>query len=385
MMRILRGVLFVVTLQSSGLLMGASFTSLGFLTGDSRSGAYGVSANGNTVVGYSGNASSTQAVMWKIPAGPERLGAGDGTDARSSSADGDVIVGWGRSDASYEAFRWTQDTGIVRIGDLPGGEKHSGAADVSSDGSVIVGTSTSAFATEAFRWTADGGMIGLGLLPGTVDSASFGVSADGRVVVGEADRERGPLVRAIAFRWTLESGMTSLGDLLDGNGHSTAYDVSADGSIIIGISYHPLGSRAFRWTADTGMVALPNVAEIGEVYSIGSASGISGDGQVIVGHAVQGVNVSPFPFVWDVIHGTRNLAKLLESQDVDLMNWELERPLATSHDSLTIVGVGRNPLGQEEGWIVQLNPGTFVPEPRAVTLVFVGILTLVAFARRSAS
>ena len=89
---------------------------------------------------------------------------------------------------------------------------------------------------------------GLGDLPGGgFFSQAFGMSADGLVVVGQSsvgftasDRE--------TFRWTNGEGMVGLGDLngfFDGN----AYDVSADGSVVIGRINDASGSEAFRWTS----------------------------------------------------------------------------------------------------------------------------------------
>ena len=58
-------------------------------------------------------------------------------------------------------------------------------AAVSADGSVVVVAFQSANGQEAFRWPAGGNQQGLGDLPGgDFFSAAFDVSADGRVIVG---------------------------------------------------------------------------------------------------------------------------------------------------------------------------------------------------------
>jgi probable HAF family extracellular repeat protein len=71
---------------------------------------------------------------------------------------------------------------------------------------------------------------GLGDLPdGAYESRAYGISADGRVVVGASQTVGG----ATAFRW--EGGvMTSLGDLPGGSTGSYARAVSADGSVVAG-------------------------------------------------------------------------------------------------------------------------------------------------------
>ena len=76
--------------------------------------------------------------------------------------------------------------------------------------------------------------------------------------------------------------MRDLGTM--GGTYSEAYDVSSDGSTIVGDGADTTGSmRAFEWTAATGMKSL------GSLYGLGSgsffvyANGISGDGHHVVG------------------------------------------------------------------------------------------------------
>ena len=104
------------------------------------------------------------------------------------SADGLVVVGWSDDDVITKAFRWTELGGMEDLGGLPGIFEDTEARSTSADGSVIVGYSESGHNNlpEAFRWTS-GGMVGLGFLPG-IDfrSYAYDVSSDGLVVVGRA-------------------------------------------------------------------------------------------------------------------------------------------------------------------------------------------------------
>ena len=82
-----------------------------------------------------------------------------------------------------------------------------------------------------------------------------------------------------AFRWTESAGMQGLGHL-PGDTQSQANDVSADGSIVIGLSYVSYSQpHAFRWTDGAGMVGLGTLPG----FSHSDARGISADGLVIVG------------------------------------------------------------------------------------------------------
>src|SRR5262249_49119406 len=154
------------------------------------------------------------------------------------NADGSIIVGGGSTNLGARAFRWTQQTGMIDLGDIPGGSTESTAWAISDDGNVIAGFASGPTGTQPMRWTQATGMVGLGYLPGAPGQlgTSRGTSADGSVIVGNADLE--------AFRWTSATGMVRLGSLL-GGGPSDAFDTSGDGSIIVGTHGSGLDKAAF--------------------------------------------------------------------------------------------------------------------------------------------
>jgi probable HAF family extracellular repeat protein len=124
-------------------------------------------------------------------------------------------------------------------------------------------------------------MQDLGTLPGGCCSSAWGVSADGSVVVGWAYNAAG---RSRAFRWTAARGMQDLGTL--GGDRSEALGVSADGSVVVGPAQNAGGQAcAFRWTAASGMEDL-NIT-YAHLLTDGSelleANAISPDGRYIVG------------------------------------------------------------------------------------------------------
>jgi len=241
----------------------AGMVGLGVLPGSSSyySQPTDVSADGLVVVGRSKSPSTSgyEAFRWTPSGGMQGLGdlpgGYFGSWAYGVSANGSVVVGYSRSASGMEAFCWKNGV-MSALGDLPGGDFYSVARSVSDDGSVVVGTSNSALGNEAVRWE-NGEMTILGDLPGgDVSGLAYGISADGSVVVGISNSAMG----TEAFRW--ENGvMIGLGDLPGGDFFSSAKDVSADGAIIVGMSKTAAGLEPFIWDADNGMRNLRNVME----------------------------------------------------------------------------------------------------------------------------
>jgi len=296
-------------------------------------------------------------------------GGGRASVAWGVSADGSVVVGDSDSDLNSiisEAFRWTQATGMVGLGYLPGGELFSSASGVSADGSVVVGSSYTANGNEAFRWTQATGMVELGDLAGVALLLSgFGprVSADGSVVVGTSNSDFD------AYRWTQATGTVGLGNL-EWASSGGASGVSSDGSVVVGYSTNYSSWEAFRWTQQTGMVGLgdllSSVDTTSRFFSI--ASGVSGDGSVVVGYS-QSVNGQE-AFIWNSTQGMRSLQQVLTNDyGLDLTGWFLNEANAISADGLTVVGSGTKPNGQTEAWIASLDgepvsqPGTTPTNP----------------------
>ncbi|UCC31679.1 MAG: hypothetical protein JSU86_05245 [Phycisphaerales bacterium] len=154
-----------------------------------------------------------------------------------------------------------------------------------------------------------------------------------------------------AFRW--ENGVvTGIGDLAGGTlayCSSEAYDVSADGSVIVGNSIHEPGTEAFRW--EDGILVGLDEFPGGLFFSY--AYGVSADGSVVVGSG--GTDLGVETFVWDAQHGMRNLPSVLETEfNLDLIGWQLKAATGVSANGATIVGWGDNPAGDTEGWIVRI-------------------------------
>lgn len=263
------------------------------------SAAYGVSPEGTVIVGEGRSASGREAFRWTEAGGMVGLGDLPGGAFNSAafavSSNGSVIVGEGISSLSgtrHEAFRWTSAAGMQGLGDLPGGNFVSVAYAVSGDGSIIGGYSSSSNATaassEAFRWTRETGMVPLGDFPGgNFNSVVYGISAYGNVLVGRGYSGATDLNTHEAFRWTTETGLVRLG-FIPCNDWSIAHAASADGSVIVGDPESNRGDCAFIWDSQHGMRNLHEilVADYGlnlTGWQLSGAKGISGDGTVIVG------------------------------------------------------------------------------------------------------
>ncbi len=205
------------------------------------------------------------------------------------------------------------------LGDLLGGNFSSRAFGVSVDGRVVVGESTSASGTEAFRLTSGGGMVGLGALAGGSFSQARGVSADGSVVVGISDSSQ-------AFQWK-DGVMTGLG-FLPGEFSSQAWNVSANGSVVVGSSGRGGNTVPVRW--DNGLIA--------ELGGTGIAFDVSADGAVVVGS----VN-TPFSeaFRWE--NGVMTNLGFLPGR-------LFSRALGVSADGSVVVGSSAGGLAGEEAF-----------------------------------
>jgi probable HAF family extracellular repeat protein len=274
------------------------------------------------------------------------LPGGNVSFAEGVNADGSVIVGQSNSigPLTFDAFIWTAATGMTSLGALPGANR-SEALGVSLDGSVVVGDSGFSGHLEAFRWTAATGMIGLGGLSGQpVNSYAHATNRDGTVVVGVAQMAGVDH----PFRWTTQSRMTSLG-LLPGYTSGGATDVSADGSVVVGIVGGAL-TQAFKWTLAGGMVGLGDLPG-GPLSS--TAWGVSDSGLVIVGSSRS--NLGDEAVFWTPSQGPYAIDAYLTALGVTAHNgWSLRYAHAVSADGLRIIGGGINPLGQNESWLVVL-------------------------------
>jgi len=129
--------------------------------------ASGVSSDGSVLGGQSmSGPPDVEAIRWTQAGGLEGLGVLTVLELGFSyslawgiSADGQVIVGQARTDDFEEAFYWRAETGMVSLDPLRGTTLYSNAEDASEDGSIIVGVQAGdAVRDGAMIWDAGYGM-----------------------------------------------------------------------------------------------------------------------------------------------------------------------------------------------------------------------------------
>lgn len=172
---------------------------------------------------------------------------------------------------------------------------------------------------------------GLGDLPGSsFHSSAADVSGDGSVVVGFSYSLNGQE----AFRWTSGNGMVGLGDFPAGSFISRAEATSADGSTIVGDGSSSNGSEAFTWTTGGGMGNLGSLP--GGFYSF--AHGVSSNGSAVVGYGNSSSGTEAFR--WTVGSGMVGLGDFVGGNFDSLAE-------AVSDDGSVVVGYGSTADGWE--------------------------------------
>lgn len=208
---------------------------------------------------------------------------------------------------------------------------------ISADGSTVVSVISSSGHTEAAR-QVNGLTSGLGFLdlaqPLSIATAS---SLNGDVIVGLSTNSNG---HTEAFRWA-GGTMVNLGFLSSSPMHpyepySVASGVSGDGSVVVGASTNSFGeSEAFRWEGGS-MIGLGGLSN----YVMSWASAVSEDGKIIVGRSIGPNGYEAFRWSNGSMTGLGFLS--LSSPTSSATN--------ISGDGNTIVGWSKNASGLSEAF-----------------------------------
>ncbi len=170
--------------------------------------------------------------------------------------------------------------------------------------------------------------------------------------------------------------MVGLGDLPGGVFASSARAISNDGQVVVGFSNSAVGNEAFRWTQAGGMIGLGHLPGSDQSFAYAT----SADGS-IVGGASRTVIFDGDAFIWTAADGMRNLQSVLTTEyglGPSLVGWRLAQVWDISDDGQVIVGYGRGPSGELEGFVAQ------IPEPGTIWLLIsaAGVIVIARRVRR---
>ncbi|MDR2205551.1 MAG: T9SS type A sorting domain-containing protein [Flavobacteriaceae bacterium] len=220
---------------------------LGYVLGGEESTPWGMTPDGNTIVGLGWYSDGTaHGVKWTSADGWTDLGSTiSGADSRANavSDDGNIIVGWQDDDFGFgEAVRWIN--GVQEyLTDTTGNHIEEPSA-ISADGKTVVGFNGS----YAYIWNEDTGYQDI-----THPNASpffkggaTAISADGKTVIGYYRPFGGIPSAGEGFIWTQETGRIDLNEYVESLGidtHGITFGlpsaISEDGTKIAGAGVDP--------------------------------------------------------------------------------------------------------------------------------------------------
>lgn len=233
-----------------------------------------------------------------------------------TSSDGRTVVGSRREEftfAPYFATRWDEDTGATDLETLGAGDPFDQSLNfafgISADGSRIVGEAAPGFSGEqAVYWDADGSLTSLASDLTGASSRAVDVSADGSVLIGLDSPATVGGEALGGFIWDAQQRARSLASLAGYSGTVVPRGLSDDGQVVIGLveDVSPGPNEAFRWTEAGGLQRLGFLGdgEWSEAY------GISADGLTVVGAAEAGFPISGEAFKWTEATGMVGLGQV---------------------------------------------------------------------------
>ncbi|HYD01516.1 MAG TPA: GC-type dockerin domain-anchored protein [Phycisphaerales bacterium] len=318
-----------------------------------------MSADGLTVVGSAywhnaGGPGGTDFEVWKWTAaeGLSHLGyremGGDVDNPVHISAHGEQVVFNGIIDGTSHAIRLPLNPAGNPVAlPQPGGSgRNARPYEMSADGRVIVGEAEYPAAGgntlhRATWWYLNGVGGNLGTLgqPFGVGSKASAVNANGTVIAGET----GSAVGTQAFRWTSATGMQGLGQLSPGL-ESRSVAITADGEAVFGNALVPVpdgsgqvGSRAFKWTSAGGIQPL----QLPAYRPNGNSPGLiccNADGSIAAGIGASADDGGSEAVVWHSRLGPINLDTYLPLHGLDLQGRQLRSVIRVSDDGRTFAG-----------------------------------------------
>ena len=267
--------------------------SLGFAVDSTVGGGFGISGDGNTVVGLSwadttGGFAYAHAVAWNQPEGIMDLGSlhdsiHKSTRANAASYNGSVVVGWQDFNGPWKSAVWRKNPAggyfpnkyllIDTTGSATDEFNQLGeCSSVSTNGIWIGGYGDYANNGEPWIWSKDSGVINLGVLPGGSTGYVSSVDSDGSTVVGWFD---GQLFGdpQVPFIWTRTGGLKNLNQYIHNTlGLSTgaiqvyaANCMSSNGKYIAGYGVDTTNFNLYTYRVSTIPTGINEITEVPNV------------------------------------------------------------------------------------------------------------------------
>ncbi|MGH7132156.1 MAG: GC-type dockerin domain-anchored protein [Phycisphaerales bacterium] len=363
-------------LGAAGAAFGqASLTGLGFLTQTNPSSyAYGISADGSTVVGESVSPATTSGEACYLRSGTlTGLGIAPGATtvrnvANACSSNGNLLVGSTRYSATpalFRAYRYDVTAAAWVVLDAGGTDTSANACNAAGDvlagyGNGFTVAGVPAGNRVACKWRIIGpGQVNtntLGVLPGDTSSQANGTAGSGAITIGESFTSS----TTRAFVHT-QSGIAPLPTLTGGPNAFGASGISSDGSTIVGYATAPgeQSPKAAMWKQVGGVWT---ITDLGRLAGGAGAylDAANANGTVLVGRALEFFALDPQAVVWTQAGGLRTLASILTGAGINLAGWDLQYATGISADGTKVVGWGLHNQ-QWEGFIATLPPASVTP------------------------
>ena len=296
----------------------------------------GISADGLTVFGFLGTYGSGW--YWTAAEGLVDIGGGRLCAAANGSAPRICGLMGGFDGMDTPGIWTTTPYGWTPLGGLPGspgcGTSYGTPYDMSRDGSVVGGLAWDGCKAVPFKWTQAGGVVALPMLDETAHYAArvYAVSGNGALFGGYEAQSNG-IWRPVIWQNGTPSAIASFECAECGPGEVLA--LNDTGSIAVGIEQ----GQAFTWTPAEGMTILPNVSGgYGDFHAIA----LSDNGRVMVGR--YGIGPGDFTAViWIDRQPTRLKEYLIGLGATGLEDWTLWSTSGVSADGTVIVGTAIEP------------------------------------------
>ncbi len=214
-------------------------------------------------------------------------------------------------------------------------------AKISGDGQTVAGTAEVVLggtisAASTWRWTATGGAVAMApYRPNAAVTYVTDISGDGSTIVGWGSPFFGG--GASAWSWTQASGYSILPDLPDALFQSAyANGASHDGSVVVGYGNNAQGrSRAIIWRNGVP-TAMPPTSE----YRFSQATGVNGDGSLVVGTEYGSLTGSPdTAAIWTQSTNWVPALDYLRGQGLDIPSYYRSTNIQVSSDGMTFASI----------------------------------------------